>query len=253
METLVEKSSKEIFKEFSIKSGRYAESSLINSLRELRNYSPLPYEAEKKEFYIKSLVREWFSYRMRRKYEELSPEIFELKREIEIDAKHFTRRNSYRGNGFEKIKIEIPMLARARLDKDKGWSSNIEAEYPYEISLSSRMPRIPLEVRRAGMEALGYAYKTFGDALATEVLGEIIMEKPDYAPQPKDAELLVLWKPRASEIHVEAKILDDDPALVLKWDRPYLVTTWKEPEEEPFMRLITACKLPNLDEFLVRK
>jgi len=239
----LEKTTPELLREFSLKPRIYTESSLIEVLRGLRTYIPLPSEEKEINAHTKSLVRKWFSYRMRKKYDELSPEIFELQREIEIDKKYFKDVDS---DG-EKIKLKIPMLIQAKLlDKGDGWKEKFTYRSRYDnytLDLSSRIPRVPLDVRKAGKEAIGFTYIIYGEALATEVLSDVINENSDYAPYPKHAELLVLWKPKPSEIHIKARHLDNDPALVLKWDRPYLVTTWKEPNEEPFMDVISACRI----------
>jgi len=249
----IEKPTKELFKEYSVSSKFvYEESSLIESLRGLRSYSPLPSEAKEKNACIERIVREWFSQRMRKKYDELSPEIFELQRDLEISKKHFKDRDDHTDYSGEKQNIKIPLLLQAELDKDEGWKGNYEyySSGTYKLTLFSRIPRIPFDVRKSGRETLALIYRTFSDALATEVLGDVITEHPDYAPHPHDAKLVVLWKPKPSDIHIEAKLIEKDPALVLKWDKPYLISTWKEPDEEPFMDLVNSCRLSNLDMFM---
>jgi len=250
----VENPTRELLKEYSVGSKYvvYEESSLIESLRELRGYTPLPSEAKEKDAYIEQIARQWFSQRMRKKYDELSPEIFELERDLEISSKYFKDRDGHTGCSDEKRNIKIPLLLQAELDKEEGWKKECEyySSSTYKLSLFSRIPKVPFDVRKAGREALVLAYRTFSDALATEILGDVITENPDYAPHPDNAKLVVLWKPKPSDIHIEAKLIDNDPALILKWDKPYLVSTWKEPNEEPFMHLISACRMPNLDKFL---
>jgi hypothetical protein len=248
----LEKPTSEFLKDFSIKSRTYTESSLIESLRALRSYIPLPSEVKEKNTYVERIVREWFSQRVRKKYDELSPEIFNLKREIEVNAKYFKDDSEYSCSELEKVRLEIPMLVQAELNKDEGWKDkrNYPGKYRYELSLFSRIPKVPSNIREAARESIGFAYRTYGDALATDVLSEVINENPEYAPHPKDAKLLVLWKPKPSDIHIEVRRLDNDPALVLNWNKPYLVSTWKEPDEEPFMDLVSACRVPNLEMFI---
>ncbi|MFW9853177.1 MAG: hypothetical protein ACFFDS_09550, partial [Candidatus Thorarchaeota archaeon] len=123
----------------------------------------------------------------------------------------------------------------------------------YKIRLSSRIPNIPSEVRKARKEAVTLVYNTYSNALNTKILSDVILENPDYAPNPANSKLLVLWKPKPSEIHIVAQRIDRDPALVLKYEKPYLVSTWTEPDEEPFMHLISACRISNLEKFIEKK
>ena len=252
------KSTKEIIRRYSANPNQimYKEPFLIESLRGLRSYTALPSERKEKNLCMEGVVRKWFSQRMTKRYNELSPEIFEVKREIEISEKHFKDENGRMSREYNnnKRKLKIPLLLHAELDKE-GWEKQFSlGEYSttYKFTLSSRIPRVPFNVRKAGKEAVVFAYRTFADALDTEVLGEVIAEHPKYAPHPENAKVLVLWKPKPSDIHIKTEVIDNDPALVLKWDNPYLVTTWTEPDEEPFMDIISACKLSNLDTFLDR-
>jgi hypothetical protein len=108
-------------------------------------------------------------------------------------------------------------------------------------------------VRDAGRKALGLAYRTYADAISTEVISDIVSENPDYAPKPESASLTVLWKPKPAEINMEVKVIEKDPALVLKYGKPYLVTTWDEPDEEPFMSILNACRVTNVDRLIEKK
>jgi len=150
--------------------------------------------------------------------------------------------------------IEIPNFFEAELDKEDGWRGSFEAssEYgnrEYKLSLFSRIPIVPPDIKKTGKEALSLVYNTYADSLTTDILSDVMFENPDYAPKPDDAKLLVLWKPKPSEIHITAEVIDKDPALILKYSNPYLVTTWTEPEEEPFMSFIDFFKKRNLDLF----
>jgi len=256
-QTLAEKPMSEFLTEYSVDSKHivYEESSLIKSLEGLRSYTPLPSEREEKNAYIERIVRQWFSQRMRSKYDELSPEIFELERRVGIGKKHFKDSEGNSGYSNEKYTLDIPMLLQAELDREEGWATELKyngSSYrdTYKFTLFSRIPKVPFNVRRTGRDALVFAYRTFADALNTEILGDVITEHPTYAPHPDNAKLVVLWKPKPSEIHIKAEIIDSDPALVLNWDKPYLVSTWREPNEEPFMHFISTGRVPNLDMFL---
>ncbi|UCG95163.1 MAG: hypothetical protein JSV92_03920 [archaeon] len=248
---LFEKPTPDILKNFRIKSLKYKDSSIVESLKDMMSYIPLPSEKKKKDKCVEYLVKGWFSQKMKERYSEISPGILELEREIEIDAEYFKDNRGRELSADELIKLKIPMLLRAELDKDKGWKQDYDrrGDYDnYKLSLFSRIPKVHPNIRRAGKEALALAYKTYGEALGTEMLGDIIMKNPQYAPHPKDTKLIVLWKPKPSEIHIEVERIDNDPALVLEYDKLYLVSTWMEPDEEPFMHLMP--KNYSLDEYM---
>lgn len=251
-----EKSVGQIVKDLSISPSAYSQSSLIDSLKQLREYRPLPYEVEKIKNLEEFFVDTWFSQRMRKKYDQLSAELFHLKREVEIDTKELDIRNSDgERENIGIIRQEIPSVVYTRLE-NKGWAKEFEHEgrnryVKYKFRLFSQMPNVPLDVRKAGREAVAYCYETYADALKTDVLYDLIRERPDCAPHPKDSKLFVLWKPRPSDIHVEAEmVVDKDPALTLEFGKDYLVSTWTEPNEEPFMNILSVCKL---DRFIEKK
>lgn len=249
----LEKTILELVKEHSVNSKSFEESLLVESLEKLMSYNPLPSEKDSRNQVTEQLVRKWFSQKMRQKYDELSNELYELKREIEIKEMYFKNKDGNKKGSYENVEVEIPMLLKAELNKEEGWQKELEVgDYHYDsyrLTLFSRIPRVPLEVRKAGRDALSYAFKAYGEAIGNRVLGEVILQNPSYAPHPKDASLYVLWKPKPSDIHVEAKLIEKDPALVLKYGKSYLVSTWKEPDEEPFMDLISACRLSGLETY----
>ena len=240
-----------IVENFSIRPSLYSENSLIDSLKQIREYRPLPYEVEKVKKLEEFFVDTWFSQRMRKKYDQLSFELFNLKRELEIDTEKIEltdNRGERRHMGV--IKQEIPLIVYTRLE-DKEWVKEFEYDdryNKYKFKLSSKMPSVPLEVRKVGRDAIAHCYETYADALKTDVLYDSIKKNPDYAPHPKDSKLFVLWKPRPSDIHVEAEAVDRDPALILEYGKQYLVSTWTEPNEEPFMNILSVCKLDRFIE-----
>lgn len=230
----------------------YNKSKLLNAIKEIEKSRYLPSERETKNKVIRYAVGQWFSQRMREKYQELSPEIFELEREVEITPNKIT---DYRGKEIEvdnekTFVLQIQMFAEAELGKETRWKKEFRINDDYRVTLSSKMPHIPSEVRQARKEALTLAYRTYAEALNNTLLSEIIFENPEYAPNPANSKLVVLWKPKSSEIYAEAERIDNDPVLVLRYGKPYLVATWTEPNEEPFMDLISACKMPNLEMFM---
>lgn len=226
----------------------YDEPQLLEDLQRMRSYRPIKSEVDQKNNFTKYLVGEWFSQKIRQKYEELSPEIFDLKREIRLKPKFVSGGSRYEER--RRFSFDIPMFLSAPLESN-GWKKEIEKDFEsdtYKFKLDSIMPKIPLEIRKSGRGAKALTYKTYAEALTTDVLSDVIAENPDYAPNPKDAELLVLWKARPQDIHIEARVIDNDPALVLNYDRYYLVDMWEEPDEEPFKSTLELFKKSNLEK-----
>jgi len=44
--------------------------------------------------------------------------------------------------------------------------------------------------------------------------------------------------------------IDNDPALVLKYGKPYLVSTWTDSNEESIVDIVNACRITHLEKFL---
>jgi len=253
----------EIIKGFSINRKKIEENLLIESIRKLNGYVPLPSESEKKEKSMRYLVREWFSQKMEENYKEVSSGVLAMESEIEIDLNKFDNytdsESKIRTPVPSEVKIKIPLLARAELGYHKGWEHNYRhmgeagSKYnEYKIKISSPMPKVPQKMREAGKEALARVYEIYGEALRTETLGDIILANEEYAPNPKYAKLLVVWKPRADDLHIEVEKIDKDPALILDWHRTYLVGLWEEPNEDPFWDDLpmNPRKSSNLDDIL---
>jgi hypothetical protein len=235
----------------------YDESLLIEAIKKIESSRYMPSERKAKSSLVEHIVDEWFSQRFREKYQELSPEIFDLKRKVEIKTDEIS---DYRGNkvdGARTFNLEIPMFAEAELGKETEWKKEFsigERSSDYKVSLSSKVPHIPSSIRQARKEVLTFVYSTYSNALKTDLLNDVILENPEYAPNPANSRLVVIWKPKSSEIHATAKRVDRDPALILRYNKPYLISTWTEPREEPFMGIISACRMPgkiqNLEKYM---
>jgi hypothetical protein len=227
----------------------YDEPKLLEDMKRLRNYHPIKSEIKEKDNFMEYLVREWFSQKIKQHYEELSPEILTVQREIRVKPEFVNGRSRYEER--KRFSFDIPMFLSAPLE-GKGWESEIEREIDerdYRFNLKSRMPKIPLEIRKNGREAIALTYRTYAEAVTTDVLNDVIEENPKYAPAFDGGELVVLWKARPQDIHVEARVIDNDPALVLNYDeRHYLVDMWDEPDEEPFKSTLELFKKSNLEK-----
>ena len=226
---------------------------IIESLGNLYGYIPLKSETGRKEIMIRKLIDEWFTYKVGSVYEELSSDVLTMKTEVEIDLNkaEIVGDKPY-GNKNITAKCEIPVFLRGVLDKHTRWEETYthreEKEHRsdsiYEFKISSKIPQVPFSIRKDGAKAIAFAYAIYSEAIETEVLGDIILQNPDYAPYPGEASAVVLWKARPEDLQIEVKKeeLYKDPVLILNWNKPYLVSTWIEPNEDPFLDLLPFFK-----------
>jgi hypothetical protein len=229
--------------------GEINDKDIIDSLKALQSYIPLESEVRRKRTTTWELIDEWFAYKVGSVYEELSSDIFKMETKVDIDLEkaNIKTEKGYKPHKSVITECKVPVFLNAKLDSNTKW----EKEYSYEdkynkytYAISSRMPQIPSSVRKDGAKALALAYSVYSEALETEVLGDIILQNPDYATHPARAEQLVLWKARPEDLQIEVKKeeLDKDPVLILNWNRPYLVSTWIEPNEDPLLDLLPFFK-----------
>jgi hypothetical protein len=237
----------------------YDESKLLDAIEKVERRRYMPSEKNKKEHYIKYFVGEWISQKIREEYQELHPDIFEITRNVSIKPEKIYRvEDSYRRKeeveeNNETFNVEIPMFAVVDIEEKNGWSKKVEIDDETRVYLSAEKPHIPLDIAQKRKDALKLVYRTYASALENELIGEIIFENPSYAPKPSDSRLLVLWKPKPSEIDAKVEVIDNDPALVLKYGNPYLVSTWLDSNEESIVDIVNACRITHLERFFGEK
>ena len=228
----------------------YEPESILDSLEQLQRYIPLKSEIVRKQDEIRKLVDGWFTYKVGTAYEQLSPEIFKMERTIEVDpAKHevVNPGENYRAREGTLVSIKIPLFLQASIH-DERWRYEFQHDdnynsRRYQYRISADVPRVPKAIRDIGKRALATPYDVYSEAIETRVLSDLLLENPSLAPSPADSKLLILWKPRAEDLKIKAERIDKDPILVLKWNRPYLVSLWTEPNEEPFAADLPAFRL----------
>ncbi|QQG39784.1 MAG: hypothetical protein HYS81_05485 [Candidatus Aenigmatarchaeota archaeon] len=236
---------------------------LLKALEEAQKFTPLKGEVQRKEAAIKGIVEEYFTMRMDENYQPIDADILDLKRMIDVDMSKasVTRKDRYgavltaAGSGYQRW--EVPVFARAVLDKDAEWreegriaadSSNNHTES--KATFVSPMPRIPTAIREQGREALAYTHTLYAQALETPVLGEVLLADRYRHADPTQASLLVLWKPRPQDIAVKVEMREKDPILMMQ--NPlglYLIDSWEEEDEEPFEQFLRGhMKQKRLDD-----
>jgi len=242
----------------------YDPESILDSLEQLQRYIPLKSEVARKQNEVRKLVDDWFTYKVECAYQQLSPEIFKMERTVEIDpTKHeiVNPSDDYYPKEGTTTQVKIPFFLQASIH-DARWqfAFDYNSQYNsrrYTYHISANIPKIPKGIRDEGKRALATPYEVYAEAMETRTLSDILLEDISLAPSPVNSQLLVLWKPRAEDLKVKVERIDRDPILLLKWNRPYLVSTWTEPAEEPFTDDLSVFKLAkrnsemtNLDKIL---
>ena len=242
METIVIRPTAELLNQFMVnQTVELYEDRILQALSEVWAYEPRDNERCKANDAVKKLVDGWFDLKLGEKYQQISPELFELQRQITIDLSRYATKYNHsqmRGN----LTFQIPAFC---VSENKRWSHTHKVmernpqdhrDYEYEIEISSERRPMPPEIRGQAIAARAHAYQVYTEALSTHPLSEIIYHTPDIFSRPDTARLLTLWQPKPSDLKIDVKVrqIDKDPILVLDWGKPYLVTTWEEPDELPF-------------------
>jgi len=242
METIVIRPTAELLNQFMVnQTVELYEDRILQALSEVWAYEPRDNERCKANDAVKKLVDGWFELKLGEKYQPISPKIFELQREITIDLSRYTTKYNH-SQLHKNLTFQIPAFC---VSENKHWSHTHKFEergiMPYsghecEIKISSERRPMPPEIRGQAQAARAYAYQVYTEALSTHPLSEIIYHTPDIFSRPDTARLLTLWQPKPSDLKIDVKVrqIDKDPILVLDWGKPYLVTTWEEPDELPF-------------------
>ncbi|MBD3263255.1 hypothetical protein GF374_02660 [Candidatus Woesearchaeota archaeon] len=202
------------------------EGKILEALEQIYNYSPLRTQSDTKKNAVLTLVDEWFRFKMSRHYKELSPKLFDLQREVTVDLEKHEAYSYGSGDELKGLcKIDIPLFCNARL-QDRVWRY-IHDGKKYKIDFESGVPFIPDEAIKKSAEAKQKSYKIYTKALGTNPLDEILTRNSKVFPEPSEIEMEVLWYARPQELKINVA-QNKDPALILKWKRPYLVHQWDE-------------------------
>lgn len=219
---------------------REAEKSLLLSgLERTVAYIPLTSEVDAKSNAITGFVREYFSLTISEMYPQISTELQNLTRTVNVVGKR----------DYHEIKadIEVPVFAHAVFGKQDNWEkayqiADAENRYTAQGTLSSKMPCPTIAIREKAKEAIAYCYDLESRAMTVPVLGDLLLARNNM-PRPSKADLWVLWKPKEFKMNI-TKITDNDPILALAWEnRMYLVATWDAKEEEPYKHYLAEFKL----------
>ncbi len=219
---------------------------IIRGIEKVLSYSPYKTKVNQSELdtALRNLIGKYFLLEMCKSYQLVNRGIFDLKRSIEVNRDTYSQ---------EKYPVKIPVFARAIIGEQDKWAMKTEVSYKayggrfeiFEVAVESPAPFLPDDVRDEGRQALAYAHQTYAKALQQQTLGDVLLSRPDLHPNPSQAKLEVLWKPRPQDLKVSVTPIvtqvrpDPDPILLLVWNNtPHLVHTWNESGEEPFLDML---------------
>ena len=240
------------------------EDKILKALRKIWEYDARSCEEDKARSTMEDLVCAWFSNRIKQKYQEISPKIFDLQREIVVDLSKYYVKGAGSDNPSEKINLNIPVFC---VSEGRRWEHKHSFERPrkdssyrdrVEIVLSSERRPMPDKIKKASTQATAYIHTLYAEALTTYPLDEVLFEHEKIFPKPSDAKMLTLWQPKASDLKIDVKVrqVDRDPLLILKYERPYLVTAWQEPDELPFDDILSEALgkgQATIDDIIAKK
>ncbi|MBI2507564.1 hypothetical protein HYV89_01290 [Candidatus Woesearchaeota archaeon] len=191
----------------------------------------LPSEISYKEKSLNHLTIEHILADFESKYDELHPDLFKLKRNIEV---------SVQGNEYT---VTIPLFAKNAFGADNVWGHEVKINKGYNshtVDFKSNPPPITRKVRQKAKQARVDYLESYLRALKKPVVGDWLLKYNG----PKDLDLQVYWIPKPSELNITVTTIDNDPLLVADaYNRKFLVATWNVEGEEPFEHYIREYKV----------
>ncbi len=216
-------------KEFKIEIRNY-QNNLQKTMSKILSDIPLDSEFDRFEKSLDHLLEEYIYSEFGINYDEISEELFNLKRIIPYKKDR------------EDIKITIPLFASVDLGSSKNWifkeQINIGEGYnrkTYDIELNSERPPITKEAKEKSRIARSNYMKILSNVLRERVVGDWLNRK-EYL---ENFDMKVYWIPKQSELALKISIIDKDPILIAHlYDKNYLVAKWNVDGEIPYEHYI---------------
>ncbi|MBI2040533.1 MAG: hypothetical protein HYT16_00340 [DPANN group archaeon] len=243
MEQMLEnKSTRDIVESFVEKTPKvHSIATIIRGIEKVLSYAPYKTKVDQNELDIalKNLIGKYFLLDMCKSYQLVDSKIFGVTKALEVKRDYSN----------EKYGLELPIFARAIVGETDEWTFKREINYKaygdrfeqFAVEVRSDIPFLPDDVRAEGRQAKAYAHQAYARALQQQTLGDVLLSRPDLHPDASQAKLEVLWKPRPQDLKISVTKIrpDPDPILLLVWNNnPYLVHTWNESGEEPFLDML---------------
>lgn len=244
MEQLLEnKSTRQIVESLVEKTPKvHSRETIIRGIEKVLSYAPYKTKVDQSELdaALKNLIGKYFLLEMCESYQLVNYKIFDTTRAIEVKRNEYDR---------DKHIVTMPIFARAVVGEQDSWTLEREVSYKtygdrfeqFKVEIKSDIPFLPDDVRTEGRQAKAYVHQAYAKALQQQTLGDVLLSRPDLHPDASRATLEVLWKPRPQDLKISVTQIrpDPDPILLLIWnDNPYLVHTWNESGEEPFLDML---------------
>jgi hypothetical protein len=196
----------------------------------------LPSEAK----YIKKAIKQiaishiWKSFGAQ--YDEISPELFELERILEV--------KSDEGNKIREV--VIPLFASTPITEDKEWKiikdwKDDNGYTIYKATITSKIPPITRMARDCVRKANVDFLNAYASALKEPVLGDWMMIEQSPACK---FDMKLYWIPSPSELKITVEKRERDPIIIANiYDKNFLVAKWAVEGEEPFEHYLAEYKV----------
>ncbi len=197
---------------------------IVKTARELLLEIPLAAEEGNVTKALECLVFDYIRREYGLRYDLLSPEMFELEREVSATIKD------------KKYKMDIPLFTKIKWG-EREWKEQRTFEESYQritVDFVARAPPMTSVVKEEAREALAYFQDCYSKCLREPILGDLLLKwmKVSYQPQ---CDLSIYWIPSPTELKITTKIVEKDPLLIANLHRQqFLITRWDVLGEEPY-------------------
>lgn len=201
----------------------FDEMSSREALEKILSQSLLPFEREIITNHAKQFAMGWMGSRLTPKYDLVSREIWDLKREVPYGES---------GKG-----VKVPTLFRVNLDKlpeDGLYKIRVSnSSYHSEnFDIQAEIPELTPEARRAHFDAIRHCASVTQEAFEDNLVGRILASNRDF-PLPIDATYHLIWAPEKVELKRVTPV-PYDPAIIMSYAGANMVVyQWDGANERP--------------------
>jgi len=192
---------------------------------------------------LKAAATEYICAEFGAKYDQISPELFQIERTIEkivgVEDKQ------------RKTELTIPLLFSAWFgDGDKcSYNEKIKVKGDYgqiecNVTISSKVPPLTKEVREKARQARVDFFEIYAKALKAPGIGHVLMKDLQRFDSKGKLQLRMYWVPDPAELEIKAEVVDKDPFLIAEvYDKKFLVAKWDVEGELPYEHYLREFKL----------
>ncbi len=187
----------------------------------------IPFDSQQQDINkaLDYLVSEYVCSEFGLKYDEISGELFALKRVI-----------PYRVNG-KDYSVSIPLFAFSGFRGNKDWEFNdsvtIGTDYnktEHKVHITSKQPPVTSEAKERARIASADYMEIYSRALREPVVGNLLLKT-----NTGNLNMWIGWIPTPSELNIDVEVIDRDPILIGNtFNRNYLIAKWDIEGELPY-------------------